>query len=108
MRLPYLKIWDNMPVVVTITEGIAETGEPNVLGTYTGMCNYNEKTKTIRTSDGQFVNLNAVLTIGANIFPNSPTIEGSVEIVGKIWKIYSSSRGRNPDGSVQHTRLELM
>jgi hypothetical protein len=108
MRLPYVKSWDNTPFVAYLTNGITENGEPNVVGTYTGACNYNERLHTIRTSDGQLIQLKAVLVAGCDIAPNLDVIEGYVEIAGTTWNIYSSSRGRNPDGTVHHTKLELM
>jgi hypothetical protein len=108
MRLPYLKSWDNTPVVISITEGIGENGEPNVVATYTGNCCYNEKSKTVRTADGQLIQLNAVLTVGCDIASDVPVLAGEVEVAGKTWKIHSGSRGRNPDGTVHHTKLELM
>ena len=108
MKMPYLKSWDNIPLVVTFTDGLGENGEPNVAGTYEGKCNYSEKSSTIRTPDGQLVRLNAVLTVGSDIAPELSTLQGSVSIAGKDWKIYSGSRGRNPDGTVHHTKLELI
>ncbi len=108
MRLPYLKSWDNTPFKVSMTEGIDDNGAPNVVGTYEGMCNYNEKTKTVRAADGQLIQLAAVLTVGCDIAPTLKNIEGEVEVAGKKWKIHTSSRGRNPDNTVHHTRLELM
>lgn len=108
MKLPYLKSWDRTPVIITITDGIASTGEPNEVASYTGKCNYSEKAKTVRNSDGQYIQLGAIITIGCDIAPSVPVLAGDVEIAGKVWKIFRGDRPRNPDQSVNHTRLELI
>ena len=43
-----------------------------------------------------------------DIAPDRDVLAGSVEIGGKSWRIRSAMRGRNPDGSVNYTRLTLV
>lgn len=107
MRLPYFSAWDVTPVVVHITDGIAEGGEPQEAATYTGLCNYAEKSKIVRAADGTLVQLAASLTIGGDIAPDVPVLNGSVDVAGRTWNITTSGRPRNPDGSVNHTALGL-
>lgn len=108
MKLPYLRCWDNTPIKIYITDGISESGSPNVIATYDGKCNFNEKARTIRDSDGQLIQLTASLTVGKDIAPDAKVLTGYVEYRGKEWKIHTGTRPSNPDGSVNHTKLELM
>lgn len=108
MTMPYLSIWDVTPVVVTFTNGLSDEGEPLVVGTYDGKCCFSDKSKTVRTKDGQWVQISGALTVKGDIAPTIDTLEGFVVIKNNKWKIQSSSRGRNPDGSIHHTRLELL
>lgn len=108
MKLPYLKLFDNTPILVTLTDGIDENGAPNIATTFEGLCSFDEKAKTIRNSDGQLIRLEGRVSIGKDIAPELKIIEGSAVINGREYKIYKSSRPRNPDGSVHHTLLELI
>jgi hypothetical protein len=108
MKLPYLVMWDNIPVSVSITEGLSEGGAPQEVANYTGKCNFREKTKTVRRPDGTLVQISGSLTVGCDIAPEVPAISGSVTVQGKTWMIASASRPRNPDGTVNHTKLELI
>lgn len=108
MKLPYLaRLWDVTPVVVHITNGFTEGGEPKEAAAYAGRCNYSEKAKTIRQADGTMIQLNAFLTIGEDIAPDVPVLAGSVEVGGRAWQIATAARPRNPDGTVNHTELGL-
>lgn len=108
MKLPYFSAWDVTPVAVSLTQGIDDNGAPLVVATYTGNCNFSEKAKTIRSADGQNVRLNGSLTIRGDIAPALGVLEGRVEINGADWNIYNGTRFRNPDGTVNHTKLELV
>lgn len=43
-----------------------------------------------------------------DIAPDSPIVDGAVEIGGREYKIYGSEKAKNPDGTVNYTRLELI
>ena len=108
MKLPYLRMWDNTPVTVSITQGTSEEGQPLVVSTYVGKCNYSEKTKYAQSSGGIWIRLAGTLTIGQDIVPEVPVLEGYVTLGSLTCKIYGGTRPRNPDGTVNHTRLELI
>lgn len=108
MKFPYIRISDNTPVSINITEGISEFGEPIVVATYNGNCNYHEKSRTVRNADGTYVYVNGSLTVGCDIAPNVKVLAGNVGINGKKWDIYSAVRLRNPDGTIYATKLELV
>lgn len=110
MKLPYLKFWDNTPVVVTLTNGVDRNGVPIVVKTVDTKCCFSEKQKIIRASNGQMVNLTGSLTIGYDIAPELTKLNGYVQINGNAdkYNITIANRPRNPDGTVNHTYLGLI
>lgn len=108
MKLPYLSFLDTTIIEVRITNGIDANGGPNVVETYQGLCYFSDKAKTVQTSDGQKVTLNGLVMIGEDIAPDVHVITGSVVINGGEWKIHRGFRAKNPDGTVNHTELELI
>jgi hypothetical protein len=98
------------PIVVSITDGITEDGAPNVVGTWSGNCNYSEKQKQILDAERRLITLEATALFPGDIFPDQEKLEGKVVLGGGsiAWTIYHGSRARNPDGSVNFTQLELM
>ena len=107
MKMPYFKNWDTTPVIVHVTDEFTEGGEPQEVATYTGPCNYSEKSKTVRQADGTLIQLAASLTIQGDIASAVPMITGSVDVAGRTWNIATAARPRNPDGTVNHTALGL-
>ena len=101
-------MWDKTPVTVTITKDTDEDGVPIVVATYVGKCNLSGKTKYTKSSDGTWIRLAGVLTIGKDIAPEFDVVEGYVTLGLTTCKIYGGSRPRNPDGTINHTRLELI
>ena len=109
MKFPYLDQWDNADCKVSIAGSEpSEDGDFPVLNTYEGRCNLSEKSRTVRSPDGQYVRLSSVIHIKGDIAPDIPEFTGSVEINGMTKKIETVDRPRNPDGSVHHTRLGLI
>jgi hypothetical protein len=50
-----------------------------------------------------------VALFNGDIAPDADTIEGDVEVLSGIHRrIYASQKNRNPDGTVNYTRLELI
>lgn len=108
MKMPYFRnAWDKTPCVIHITDDVTENGAPQEVETYTGKCNFAEKSRIVRAADGTLVQLNASLMIGEDIAPSVPVLNGSVDIDGRTWNIITSGRPRNPDGTVHHTELGL-
>lgn len=107
-KLPYLDQWDVTPCTVTLFGGLDDDGAPEVVGSWSGMCNYSERVRRVQNKDGQWVSLAAVLHMKGDILPDVIFSSGlaSVETSGEHI-IASYSRPRNPDGSVNHTRIEL-
>lgn len=109
MKFPYLSQWDNSECVVLVTSTKpSENGDFPVLKTYEGKCNLSEKSRTVRSVDGQFVRLLCTIHIQGDIAPDLPTFSGKVIVNGREMLIESVDRPRNPDGTVHHTRLGLI
>lgn len=98
------------PVTVTVyREGISEDGEPLTAVKLDLMCNYQDKAKTVITADKQLVQLSAQAYFIGDIAPNLPTLSnGEVEVYGVKRRIFQGEKARNPDGTVNYTRLDLM
>ena len=109
MKFPYLSQWDNAECRVLITDTKpSENGDFPVLFTYEGKCNLSEKSRTVRSTNGQYVRLASVLHIQGDIAPTLPEFSGSAVVNGITRKIETVDRPRNPDGTVHHTRLGLI
>ena len=98
------------PVIVTLyREGTSEDGEPLTALTFSGSCNYQDSAKSILTADKRLVKISAQLYFNGDIAPDIPDIsDGEVEIYGRVRKITGDMKARNPDGTVNYTRLDLM
>ena len=109
MKFPYPKQWDNAECKVLITSTKpSENGDFPVLRTYEGGCNLSEKSRTVRSTNGQYIRLASVLHIKGDIAPDMSEFSGSAVVNGIPRKIETVDRPRNPDGTVHHTRLGLI
>lgn len=97
------------PVTVQRTEGINRDGSPKNTVIYSGKCFYSEKTYQKLTAEKQLVTLSGEALFNGDIAPDSDTITGNVTILHGITReIYASQKAKNPDGTVNYTRLELI
>lgn len=98
------------PISVTVfREGISEDGEPLTAIKLDLMCNYQDKAKTVITADKQLVQLTAQAYFIGDIAPDLPTISnGEIEVCGVKRQIFQGEKARNPDGTVNYTRLDLI
>lgn len=106
-KLLYPSFWDTLPIEVFIVE-MNEDGEEVVSSSWAGKCNFSETNKRIQNDKGLWVHLSGVVHIKGDIFPEKSVISGYVVFNGRKITISNASRPRNPDGSVNHTRLELL
>lgn len=107
MKLHYFDFWDNTPVVIYQTK-LGRSGEEEVIAQWEGLCNYSESNKRVQNDQGLWVHLSGVIHVKGDIFPDYPVISGYVVINGQKLTIAGATRPRNPDGTVNHTRLELL
>ena len=86
-------------------------GTPKQETVFEGKCNYSERSRQVMNAERQFIQLNACALIPGDIAPGRD-IAGEVVIRGAgaetVRVIYSASRARNPDGTVNYTQLELV
>lgn len=112
MKFPCLidKRFCKTPITVIIfQENIREDGEPLTALKINAMCNYQDKAKTVLTADKQLVQLTAQAFFIGDIAPSLPNISGGEVVVhGVKRRIYQGEKARNPDGSVNYTRLDLV
>lgn len=109
MQLPYLDAFDVTPCRIVLQGGMSEDGEPETLGDWQGLVNFSERVRRVQNKDGDWVQLSGVIHVKGDILPGVVFKTGTAEVEGYGKRqIISYTRPRNPDGTVNHTRLELM
>ena len=97
------------PIKVVVTDGINENGTPKQAAVFEGMCNYSEKSKNVLGEERRLITLKATALFPGDIAPGKDIAGKAIINNGTATRrIYRSSRGRNPDGTVNFTQLELM
>ena len=94
---------------VVLTAGIDEEGAPKEVKRVTLMGNYSEKMYRVQDKERRLVELSGAVYFDGDIAPELEHLDGYVFIEGSTTKreIYHSERGRNPDRTVNFTKLEL-
>lgn len=98
------------PIQVTLRrEGIDEDGAPVAALTVETVCNWQDSAKTVRTDQEHFVVLSGVALFPGDLCPELAAIGGGEVVVFNTRRtILRGSKCRNPDGTVNYTRLELV
>lgn len=97
------------PITVFREGGLNRDGSPKRTVIFEGKCNYSEKTYQRITADKQLVTINAQALFNGDIAPETDVITGKAEVLSGIRRrIYASQKCRDPDGTVNYTRLELI
>ena len=96
------------PVEITLTDGIDEDGAPAVVRTISTHCNYNGGGGWTVDEKRQAVRYSAAALFCGDIAPELPRLMGWVDVLGVRMTIHAARRARNPDGTVNYTRLELI
>lgn len=95
--------------VVLEQEGISEEGEPLETATIETTCNYQDTGKKLYTAEQKIVQLTGVAMFPGDICPSLPTItSGIITVNGVERNIAKGQKARNPDGTVNYTRLEVV
>lgn len=112
MKYPSLvpKKWCKTPMHVVINqEGISEDGEPLKNLEIDTLCNYQDKAKKVLTEQQQLIEIEGTALFDGDIAPSLASIsDGTVVVNGVTRKIYRGTKARNPDGTVNYTKLELI
>lgn len=84
-------------------------GEPLEPVLWSGKCNYQDKGKTVLTAEKKLIQLSGCALIPGDIAPELPVLcGGTIKIYGEERRIYEGTKARNPDGTVNYTRLDVM
>lgn len=90
------------------TGGTDEDGAPVPALTVEAACNYQSGGRVVLTADKREVQIAGVCLFDGDIAPDLPELtSGTVEVAGGVYKLFRGSKARNPDGTVNYTRLEL-
>lgn len=95
-------------VTVYHTEGLNREGSRKTSEIYTGKCFHNEHSKQKINAEKQLIIISGEALFNGDIAPGLKKIEGYAEIGGREYVIDGSFKAKNPDGSVNYTRLELI
>ena len=95
--------------VIIFQEGISEDGEPLKAIEIDTKCNYQDKAKTVLTAEQKLIKIEGTVLIPGDIAPGISVIsDGEVKVFEGKRNIYKGEKARNPDGTVNYTKLELV
>lgn len=99
-----------VPCTVKIeTEEISRYGEPILALNAELMCNWQTTAKTRISSDEQHTELTGIAYFADDIAPDLSEISsGTITIYGIERRIHKGFKGRNPDGTINYTMLEVI
>lgn len=90
-------------------EGMDKYGEPLEAFEDDLLCNYQDSAKTVLTAEKKLVQLCGVALFPGDIAPNLPVISGGSIYIDKVERrIVQGMKARNPDGTVNYCRLDVM
>jgi hypothetical protein len=90
-------------------EGRNVYGEPLEPVIWDGLCNYQDSGKTVLTAEKVLIQLEGCALIPGDIAPELPVItSGDITVYGVTRHIYKGTKCRNPDGTVNYVRLDVM
>lgn len=94
--------------VVLFGEDIGDNGEPIIVLDTNKKCNYQDSAKQVVTPEKHLIQLSGTALFNGDIAPKLAIISsGYVEIFGQKRSIYKGTKARNPDNTVNYTRLDL-
>lgn len=98
------------PVSVHLeSEGVTNLGEPAQTLELELMCNFQDRAKTILTAEKKLVQITGTAMFPGDIAPDMPSLSGgTVTVFGQTRRIEQGMKARNPDGTVNYCRLEVV
>lgn len=95
--------------IILYSEEVSEEGNPIIALEGDFKCNYQDKAKRVLTTEKVIIQINAVALFSKDIAPDLAVISGGkATIFGETREIYQGTKARNPDGSVNYVKLEIM
>ncbi|WFR56387.1 hypothetical protein QA584_22660 [Anaerocolumna sp. AGMB13025] len=112
MKYPCLvdKRFCKTPIHVEITpEGVDKYGDPYNPTVIETKCNYQDTAKTVLTAEKKLIQLSGIALFPGDIAPDLPTLSGGTATVHGVKRtFFQGTKARNPDGTVNYSKLELM
>ena len=91
------------------SDEIGEYGESDVIADLILYCNYQATSKRIYTSDTTYIQLSGIALFDGDIVSIEGNISsGIASVFEKEYQIHAISKMRNPDGTVNYTKIELI
>ena len=91
------------------SETITNLGKPERTLDLELICNYQDQGKTILTAEKKLIQISGSALFPGDIAPDMPSLScGSVTVFGQTRRIAQGMKARNPDGSVNFCRLEVV
>lgn len=91
------------------SESISNLGEPEQILVLNLKCNYQDAVKTVLTSEKKLVQIFGTALFPGDIAPGWASISGgTVTVFGKTRQIAQGMKARNPDGTVNYCKLEVI
>lgn len=97
----------NAEVVVNITDGYDDEGNPKVINILELKCNYTETVKNIRTDEGYKKQSIGRFLFDGNVY-SQEAYTGFIVFNDTEREIISVFKGRNPDTTVNYTEIEVI
>lgn len=73
------------------------------------LCNFQDGAKTVWTDEKKLVQITGTALFSGDIAPDWPSLSGgTVTVFGEVRRINRGSKARNPDGTVNYCRLEVI
>lgn len=95
--------------VFLYSDEINEDGAPVITDHVKTKCNFQSSASQRYDKEHNIVEINSVALFNGDVFPHTPEITGGEVIVfNHTLNIRRGIKARNPDGTVNYTRLELL
>ena len=108
-KLFYPDWFDVTPAVIEFEGEISKDFSPDNIKTWEGKVNFSETHKRIQDKDGRWVQLSGIVHVKGDILGGIKFTRATCTIAGNVNRnVVAISQPRNPDGSINHTRLELI
>lgn len=98
------------PITVILeSDELTNMGEPKWSVTLDLLCNWQDGSHKILTTEQQIIEASGTALFDGDIAPDVPVLgTGYVIIDGEKRRIVRGSKNRNPDGTVNYSRLDVM
>jgi len=91
------------------SEGVDNNGQPERILELDLKCNFQDRAKTVLTVEKKLVQITGTAMFDGDIAPEWPTLSGgTVTVFGEERRILQGMKARNPDGTVNYCRLEVI